>query len=103
MQIKVGALDVPIEFKKLEEDIWGQYNPYPTPSIWISEGLKPEHEALTVLHEVIECIVDTYGLQVSESAIRVLENVLGAIAMDNPEEVIRWVNRLSKPKFDEKI
>ena len=47
--------------------------------------------------------MDTYGLQVSESAIRVLENVLGAIAMDNPEEVIRWVNRLSKPKFDEKI
>jgi hypothetical protein len=103
MYIKVGALDVPVIRKELDEGVWGQYNPYPVPSIWIQEGLDPKHEALTLLHEIIECIVDTYGLQVSEGAIRVLENVLGTIAMENPEAVIGWVSRLSKPKFDEKI
>ena len=96
MNIKVGALDVPVIHKKLDESIWGQYNPYPTPSIWIQEGLEPKHEALTLLHEIIECIVDTYGLTISEGAIRVLENVLGSIAMENPNEVLRWVSRLSK-------
>jgi len=103
MNIKVGALDVPVVHKKLDESIWGQYNPYPTPVIWLQEDLDPKHEALTLLHEIIECIVDTYGLQVSEGSIRVLENVLGLIAMENPEEVIRWVSRLSKSTFDEKI
>jgi len=40
---------------------------------------------------------------VSEGSIRVLENVLGLIAMENPEAVIGWVSRLSKSNFDEKI
>lgn len=96
MDIKVGALNVPVIHKELNEGIWGQYNPYPVPSIWIQEGLQSNHEALTLLHEIIECIVDTYGLTVSEGAIRVLENVLGAIAMENPTEVVRWVSMLSR-------
>ena len=95
MNIKVGALDVPVIHKKLDESIWGQYNPYPAPSIWIQEGLQPRHEALTLLHEVIECIVDTYGLQVSESAIRVFENVLGTIALENTEDVLQWLRNLN--------
>ena len=103
MNIKVGALDVPVIHKKLDDSIWGQYNPYPEPVIWLHEGLDPKHEALTLLHEIIECIVDTYGLQVSEGAIRVLENVLGTLVIENPEEALRWVSRICSTDFNEKI
>ena len=107
MNIKVGALNVPVLHKKLEEHLWGQYNPYPTPSIWIQEGLDAKHEALTLLHEIIECIVEPYGLPLSEGSIRVLENTLGTLVMENPNEVLRWVSRLSKvneeEEFEEKI
>ena len=103
MIIKVGALRVPIIHKKLDESIWGQYNPYPVPCIWIQEDLEDTHEALTILHEIIECIVDTYGLQVSEGAIRVLENVLGTLVIENPEEALRWVSRICSTDFNEKI
>lgn len=91
MILKVGALDVVVSFKDMGEEVFGHYDPAPEPHIDIHKYLTTYLQAMTVLHEVLECIVDNYGLSVSESGIRVLENLLVMVVKDNPEEVQRWL------------
>tara|TARA_R100000808_G_scaffold13906_2_gene33324 strand:- start:16543 stop:16902 length:360 start_codon:yes stop_codon:yes gene_type:complete len=91
MKLKVGALDVVVSFKDMGDEVFGHYDPAPEPHIDIHKDLTTYLQAMTVLHEVLECIVDNYGLSVSESGIRVLENLLVMIVKDNPEEVQRWL------------
>lgn len=52
--------------------------------ISIREGLKPEQEKSTLLHESIHAISETLGLNLSEKQVQGLETGLFAMNRDNP-------------------
>ena len=55
--------------------------------IAIRNGLAPNEERSTVLHEALHCISHAMGLHFSESVIERLENGIFSVLRDNPEFV----------------
>lgn len=52
--------------------------------ITVKDGMKPEQEKSTLLHEVIHAISDTLGLNLTEKEVQGLETGLFAFNRENP-------------------
>ena len=105
MELKIGPLSVPVIFGPLKEpDTFGFYSPYPKPTININNNLEPKIKAMTLLHEVLECLTDIYGWKMSEGDIRSLECALSMMVLENVEEIRGWLHDLQDAEhFDIKI
>ena len=88
MNISIGPLQVPVlEVDLAAEETWGEFWCLPVPQIRVNQDLPKDLKALTILHEVLECITEVYGLGLSESDIRTLEMSLAKIVRENPRGV----------------
>lgn len=91
-KVKVGPVVVPV-FVDKELDGFGCFDAIPVPRIRISQLTGLERE-MTLLHELLHVFSEHYGLRLSESSVRVLEQVVTQFVLDNPECVRDWVHRV---------
>ena len=105
MNISIGPLQEPVlDVDLTAEEPWGEFWCLPVPQIRVNQDLPKDLKALTILHEVLECITEIYGLGLSESDIRTLEMSLAKIVRENPEEFREWLRMLGVvAEFGEKI
>jgi hypothetical protein len=96
IMLKIGPLNVPVLSKELEESTFGEYHHFPEPVIKINYKLNNQARAMTLLHEVLECIDANYGLELEESTICTLEQALTMVVRDNPEKFEEWTSRILK-------
>lgn len=95
MNLQIGPLNVPVvEVDLTAEETWGEFWCLPVPQIRVNQELPKDLKALTILHEVLECITEIFGLGLSESDIRTLEMSLAKIIRENPEEFREWLRML---------
>ncbi len=95
MILQVGPITLPVVFQDLtKEDLWGEFWPLPSPQIRVNDTLSEPIQALTILHELIECIAEVYGLRLSEGDIRTLEMALAGVIKQNPKQTQNWLNML---------
>ena len=96
MNLHIGPLLVPVVYGDLsKEETWGEFQCLPAPQITINQDLPKDIQALTVLHEVLECVTEIFGLRLSEGDIRTLEMSLATVIKKNPKEFQRWVEDLT--------
>tara|TARA_R100001594_G_scaffold16199_1_gene33571 strand:+ start:2151 stop:2432 length:282 start_codon:yes stop_codon:yes gene_type:complete len=91
-----------------DEDLWGEFWCLPEPQIRVNKELPGYIKALTIFHEVLECLAEIYGLNLSESSIRTLEMSLANLINSNRKEFREWFEMLEKgleerDDFGEKI
>ena len=86
-KITLGPYDIHINKTRFEDDTFGEYKSFPSPVIMIDDRLSPKIESLTILHEIIEAIIDIYDLPLDECHVRVLEMSLGQIIKNNPDVI----------------
>tara|TARA_Y100001963_G_C6616160_1_gene369407 strand:- start:141 stop:446 length:306 start_codon:yes stop_codon:yes gene_type:complete len=97
MILQVGPITLPVVFEDLtKEDLWGEFWPLPKPQIRVNSTLSKPIQALTILHELLECITEVYGLRLSEGDIRTLEIALGSLIKQNPQQTQEWLRMLSQ-------
>lgn len=95
--IRIGYVDVPIHLENLyDADCFGYFEAYPTPKIGLHIGLTPLYMAATALHEIIEAISAFYGLDLTESQVRVLEAVIVEMVKRNPDQAAKWLDSVTK-------
>ena len=75
-----------ISYEKLSADDIGESD-LETQHIKIKDGLKPEQEKSTLLHEVLHAISDTIGAGLSEKQVQGLETGLWDVLKHNPKFV----------------
>ena len=104
-QIPIGARTISVieapeaEMKDASTDgseNFGLFCQLPTPRILISE--KYTERGLTLIHEIIEAINETYDLNFSETQIRVLEQSLSVLlfSSEHLENIVRFAATKSK-------
>ena len=99
MNLHVGPLQVPIVEKDMSlDETWGEFWCLPAPKIYINKDLPRDVKALTILHEVLECITEIYGLSLSEGTIRTLEMSIASVVQENPKEIREWLDMLGSEK-----
>lgn len=89
--IKLGPVQIPVVYKADSQD-HGEYHGRADRDggVHIHTG-PPAGEpgassyAITILHEAIHAISDHYGLDLKEKTVRVLEQQISALFVDNPE------------------
>ena len=57
-KITLGPYDIHINKTRFEDNTFGEYKSFPSPVIMIDDRLSPKIESLTILHEIIEAIID---------------------------------------------
>jgi hypothetical protein len=82
--ILIGHLKINLETKDLGPDLLGEYDDE-TATVFIKPGLTPQIKRSTVVHECIHAISSMYGLELSESQVRVLESALIHLVDNNPD------------------
>lgn len=87
--IRIGTQDVVVEFVAMGDGEFGVFNAFPSPRISVNASLPIEVQRLTLLHEVLHAISDMYGLGLSESQVRAIEQGLGQV-MSEPD-VWEWI------------
>ena len=98
MVIDVGPLQVQILEKPLtDQETWGEFVCFPGPEIHVNEDLSPKLKALTILHELLECITEVYGLDLKESDIRTLETGLASVVIQNKAVFGDWCKMMQTP------
>ena len=96
MKLHIGPLQVPVIEKDMtKEETWGEFQCLPHPQIAINKDLPRNIQALTILHEVLECITEIYGLKLSEGDIRTLEMSLADVVKKNAKEFQTWAEDLT--------
>ncbi len=81
--IRIGPIEIPVEYVELGTGVHGKWHPYPTPRIQISKTTPEPMQALALLHECIHAIHDLYGIRASEQTVSTLEMVLAQFIRDN--------------------
>ena len=95
MILQVGPISLPVVFEDLtDQDLWGEFWPMPKPQIKVNKTLDRPIQALTILHEILECITEVYGLRLSEGEIRTLEMSLAALIKQNPQQQQEWLKMI---------
>jgi len=95
LEIKIGSLIIPITSCKLAKNDWGESQLHPYYAIRVNETVTdPQHIAMTLLHEVLEVISEAYGLKLSECQIRILEQTLSAVVINNTLAANDWLSAL---------
>ena len=92
-KVKVGPIRVPVLVDKDLEG-FGCFDCAPTPRIRIAplEGIERE---MTLLHELLHVFSEHYGLRLTESSVRVLEQVITQFVLDNPKCATDWVKQVA--------
>ena len=93
-QIKVGTSYIPVFRDETLDGLFGCFENFPTQRILI-KGQSQHQEDMTVLHELLHAVSDMYGLRLSESQVRVLEQVLTQLVADNYPLVAAWCSRIA--------
>ena len=102
MILKIGPLTIPVVFEDLtDQDLWGEFWPLPKPQIRVNSTLSKPVQALTILHELLECITETYGLRLNEGDIRGLEMVIASVIKENPQQMQEWMRMLTQDTKEE--
>ncbi len=84
--IKLMGKKWSISYGGLKDDDLGESD-LENQHITIKDGLKPEQEKSTLLHECLHAISDTLGLGLNEKHVQGLETGLWALLKDNPQFV----------------
>jgi len=96
MNLQIGPMEVPVVYGDLsKEETWGEFQCLPSPKITVNKDLPRNIQALTILHEVLECITEIYGLKLSEGDIRTLEMSLADAVKKNAKEFQTWAADLT--------
>ena len=83
--VRIGATEIEIvESPHAGTDVFGLYVGYPKPQVMIVPGLTRQQRGQTILHELLHACDDIYGLGLSESKVRVLEQAIWCILTDMP-------------------
>lgn len=85
-QIKVMGKRWSVSYEAMSADEMGESD-LEKQHITIKDGLKPEQEKSTLLHEVLHAISDTLGAGLTEKQVQGLETGLWAVLKDNPKFV----------------
>tara|TARA_R100001594_G_scaffold44878_2_gene77397 strand:- start:697 stop:1017 length:321 start_codon:yes stop_codon:yes gene_type:complete len=94
IMLKIGPHTIPVVKEELEDQTFGEYINFPEPIIKIHARISPQLQAMTLLHEILECVVESYGLDLSEADIRTIENALVMVVKDNPKKFQEWSKRI---------
>ena len=91
-KLTVGPIQVPV-FVDKDIEGFGCFEYVPTPRIRIAplDGIERE---MTLLHEVLHVFSEHYGLRLSESSVRVLEQVITQFILDNSQIAEDWLKRV---------
>ena len=100
-KLKVGPVVVPVLVDK-DLDGYGCFDSLRSPRIRINQLTGLERE-MTLLHELLHVFSEHYGLRLSESSVRVLEQIVTQFVLDNPECAKDWVNRVLESEQDKPI
>ena len=93
-RIKVGPTVVPVYKDETLEGLFGCFENYPTQRILV-KCQSQQQQDMTVLHELLHAVSDMYGLRLSESQVRVLEQVVTQLVADNHPLVAAWCSRIA--------
>jgi hypothetical protein len=88
--VQFGAVRLPV-YITADNEQHGWYDSWPEQAIYIAEHDEGSM-ARTVLHESIHAAADLYGIDLSESKVRILEQAVAQIIVQNPklvQELIR--------------
>lgn len=91
--IKVGPSYIPVYRDETLEGLFGCFENFPSRILVKPQSQKDED--MTVLHELLHAVSDMYGLRLSESSVRVLEQVITQLVIDNYPLVAAWCSRIS--------
>ncbi len=98
--IRMGALNIPVIHDESMEDC-GQYKSVEGPTVYTGPpALEPgtAEYATTVFHEMLHAISDLYGLNLSESKVRVLEQTIAGMFRQNPEWAKLYIESILSPE-----
>jgi Flp pilus assembly secretin CpaC len=91
--VQLGAVRLPVYLTEDNEQ-HGWYDSWPEQAIHIAEHDEGSM-ARTVLHESIHAAADLYGIELSESKVRILEQAFAQIIVQNPK-LVQALIRTSK-------
>ena len=92
MKLQIGPLQVPVVYGDLtKEETWGEFQCLPHPQLTVNKDLPNDIKALTIIHEVLECITEIFGLRLTEGDIRTLEMSLADVVRRNSQEIREWL------------
>lgn len=83
--VQLGAVRLPV-YLTADNEQHGWYDSWPEQAIHIAEHDEGSM-ARTVLHEAIHAAADLYGIELSESKVRILEQAVAQIIVQNPKLV----------------
>jgi hypothetical protein len=82
--IRIGPLEIPVEYADLGPGVFGKWHPFPSPRIEINDKAPEPMQALALLHECIHALCDLHGIRANEQTVSTLEMVLAQFMRDNP-------------------
>ena len=87
--VRIGQQDVVIEFVAMGDGEFGEFKAFPSPRVMVNASLPIEVQRLTLLHELLHAVSDLYGLNLTETQVRCIEQGLGQV-MSEPD-VWEWI------------
>lgn len=89
---KIGAIKVSVLKGPLED--FGEWDS-DSNEIRLKQDTGLRNEGLTHLHELIHAVTDTYGLDLPESTVRLLETAIGTFIQDNKSDVLKLIEKIT--------
>jgi hypothetical protein len=83
-RVRIGTQDVVIEFASIADGEFGEFHAFPSPRVIVNSSVPIEVQRLTLLHELLHAISELYGLGLTESQVRCMEQGLGQV-MSEPD------------------
>jgi len=84
-KIRFNALTVQVcAVERLGEDVFGLSSVHPSPTVSIDQSLDEKSKAMTLIHELLHVVSESYSLELSESQVCTLEQAITMILFQNP-------------------
>ena len=94
--LAMGGSRVQVYVERMDEGEFGESKSYPFEWIKVTKGLPRAERAQTLLHEMIHIIDNRFGLSLSESKTRTLEQAFASLIRENPNKARKWLEDMLK-------
>ena len=96
-EIQLGAITIRAGISRMEDGTFGDSQVHPSAVIRVDDRLDPSSAAMTVIHELLHVISDTWRLDLSERQVCCLEQAIGMMMFQNPSLMPSLQNAIRRP------
>jgi len=83
-EIQLGAITIRAGMSRMEDGTFGDSQFHPSAVIRIDDRLDPSSAAMTMIHELLHVISDTWHLDLTERQVCCLEQAISMVMYQNP-------------------